>query len=123
MFATQAVTRKLAVPAVQRDCDSQRRWANSHCLILASPASAHYSAHSGGEVVLLEDSAHQIRVSVVPSVGNVEAAPIRLAFDPHQRPAVRIAHEIAKDVIEVVVFERKITNSDNCSCCSAICEP
>jgi hypothetical protein len=40
-------------------------------LILASPASAQYSAHSDGEVVHLEDSAHQIRVSVVPSVGNV----------------------------------------------------
>ncbi len=40
-------------------------------LLLASPAYAQYSARRDGEVVHLEDSAHQIRVSVVPSVGNV----------------------------------------------------
>jgi aldose 1-epimerase len=40
-------------------------------LILSSPASAQYSARSDGEVVHLEDSAHQIRVSIVPGVGNV----------------------------------------------------
>jgi aldose 1-epimerase len=38
---------------------------------LASAASAQYSARQEGEVVRLEDSAHQIRVSIVPSVGNV----------------------------------------------------
>src|SRR6266853_1395410 len=40
-------------------------------LLLVSPASAQYSARSDGEVVHLEDSAHLIRVSIVPSVGNV----------------------------------------------------
>jgi aldose 1-epimerase len=40
-------------------------------LLLVSPASAQYSARSDGDVVHLEDSAHQIRVSIVPSVGNV----------------------------------------------------
>lgn len=40
-------------------------------LLWVSPACAQYSARSEGEVVHLEDSAHQIRVSIVPSVGNV----------------------------------------------------
>jgi aldose 1-epimerase len=40
-------------------------------LSLISSAMAQYSARSEGEVVHLEDSAHQIRVSIVPSVGNV----------------------------------------------------
>ena len=35
------------------------------------PANAQYIARRDGEVVHLEDSAHQIRVSIVPSVGNV----------------------------------------------------
>jgi aldose 1-epimerase len=40
-------------------------------LLLVSFARAQYSARSDGEVVHLEDFAHQIRVSIVPSVGNV----------------------------------------------------
>jgi aldose 1-epimerase len=40
-------------------------------LLLVSPARAQYSARTEGEVVHLEDSAHQIHVSIVPSVGNV----------------------------------------------------
>ena len=39
--------------------------------LVSSSATAQYSARSEGEVVHLEDSAHQIRVSIVPSVGNV----------------------------------------------------
>ena len=38
---------------------------------LTAVAFAQYSARKDGEVVRLEDSAHQIRVSVIPSVGNV----------------------------------------------------
>jgi aldose 1-epimerase len=42
------------------------------CLALLAPfAWAQYSARQDGEVVRLEDQARQIRVSVVPSVGNV----------------------------------------------------
>ena len=40
-------------------------------LSFASPAMAQYSARTEGEIVRLEDSAHQMRVSIVPSVGNV----------------------------------------------------
>src|SRR6266446_2919182 len=40
-------------------------------LWLISSAAAEYSARTDGEVVRLEDSAHQIRVSIVPRVGNV----------------------------------------------------
>jgi len=40
-------------------------------LSLTSPATAQYSAKRDGEVVRIEDSARQIRVSVVPTVGNV----------------------------------------------------
>ncbi len=40
-------------------------------LALISSASAQYSARRDGEAVHLEDSAHQIRVSIVPGVGNV----------------------------------------------------
>lgn len=40
-------------------------------LSLASPALAQYSARTEGDVVRLEDTAHQIRVSIVPSIGNV----------------------------------------------------
>jgi aldose 1-epimerase len=40
-------------------------------LWLISSAAAEYSARTDGEVVHLEDSAHQIRVSIVPRVGNV----------------------------------------------------
>jgi hypothetical protein len=40
-------------------------------LSVVSFARAQYSALTNGEVVHLEDSAHQIRVSIVPSVGNV----------------------------------------------------
>jgi len=40
-------------------------------LLWISPAMAQYSAHRDGEVVRIEDSARQIRVSVIPSVGNV----------------------------------------------------
>ena len=40
-------------------------------LLLVSPARAQYSARRDGEVIHLEDSAHQIRASIVPSVGNV----------------------------------------------------
>ncbi len=40
-------------------------------LLLVSPAKAQYSARTEGEVVRLEDSVHHIRVSIVPSVGNV----------------------------------------------------
>ena len=36
-----------------------------------SPALAQYSARQDGEIVHLEDSAHQVRVSIAPSVGNV----------------------------------------------------
>jgi aldose 1-epimerase len=38
---------------------------------LASSAVAQYSARQDGEVVHLADAAHQIRISIVPSVGNV----------------------------------------------------
>jgi len=38
---------------------------------LVSSATAQYSARTDGEVVHLEDAAHQIRVSIVPRVGNV----------------------------------------------------
>ena len=40
-------------------------------LSMISSATAQYSARKDGELVRLEDSAHQIRVSVVPGVGNV----------------------------------------------------
>ncbi|MBZ5659668.1 MAG: aldose 1-epimerase [Acidobacteriia bacterium] len=40
-------------------------------LLFVSSAKAQYSARTDGEVVHLEDSAHQIRVSIVLSVGNV----------------------------------------------------
>jgi aldose 1-epimerase len=40
-------------------------------LLLVSPAKAQYSARRDGEIIHLEDSAHHIRVSIVPSVGNV----------------------------------------------------
>jgi aldose 1-epimerase len=40
-------------------------------LSFAPSALAQYTARREGEVVRLEDSAHQIRVSIVPSVGNV----------------------------------------------------
>jgi aldose 1-epimerase len=40
-------------------------------LLLVSPAHAQYSARSDGGVVHLVDSAHQIRVSIVPGVGNI----------------------------------------------------
>jgi aldose 1-epimerase len=40
-------------------------------LLWTSPVMAQYSAHRDGEVVRIEDSARQIRVSVIPSVGNV----------------------------------------------------
>jgi aldose 1-epimerase len=40
-------------------------------LALAPSALAQYSARNEGEIVRLEDTAHQIRVSIVPSVGNV----------------------------------------------------
>jgi aldose 1-epimerase len=40
-------------------------------LSLVSSAAAQYSARTEGEVVRLEDSARQIRVGIVPSVGNV----------------------------------------------------
>jgi aldose 1-epimerase len=35
------------------------------------PANTQYSARRDGDVIQLEDTAHQIRVSIVPSVGNV----------------------------------------------------
>ena len=38
---------------------------------LISSAMAQYSARMDGEAVRLEDAAHQIRVSIVPSVGNI----------------------------------------------------
>ena len=40
-------------------------------LPLISSAAAQYSAREEGEVVRLEDSVHLIRVSIVPSVGNL----------------------------------------------------
>src|SRR5215831_14889951 len=40
-------------------------------LLWTSPVMAQYSAHRDGEVVRIEDSARQVRVSVIPSVGNV----------------------------------------------------
>ena len=40
-------------------------------LALLPSAIAQYSARIEGDVVRLEDSAHQILVSIVPSVGNV----------------------------------------------------
>src|SRR5437879_12348814 len=40
-------------------------------LWLISSAAAEYSARTDGEVVHLEDSANQIRVSIVPRVANV----------------------------------------------------
>jgi aldose 1-epimerase len=40
-------------------------------LALIPSAIAQYSARTEGDVVHLEDFVHQIRVSVVPSVGNV----------------------------------------------------
>src|SRR4051812_34578427 len=39
--------------------------------LLASAALAQYSARQDGEVVRLEDSTHQIRVSILPGIGNV----------------------------------------------------
>jgi aldose 1-epimerase len=40
-------------------------------LSLVPIATAQYSARAEGDIVRLEDSAHRIRVSIVPSVGNV----------------------------------------------------
>ena len=40
-------------------------------LLQVPTASAQYSARSDGDVVHLDDSAHQIRVSIVPGVGNI----------------------------------------------------
>ena len=40
-------------------------------LLFVSTASAQYSARIDGDVVHLEDSAHQIRVSIAPGVGNI----------------------------------------------------
>lgn len=44
------------------------------CALIAagtSPALAQYAAHQDGDVVRLDDSAHQISVSIAPGVGNV----------------------------------------------------
>jgi aldose 1-epimerase len=43
---------------------------SSVILFVVTSAMAQYSVRTGGEVVRLEDSAHQITVSVVPAIGN-----------------------------------------------------
>jgi aldose 1-epimerase len=46
-------------------------WLAIAILSSIAPARAQYSARRDGDVVRLEDAAHQIRVSIVPTVGNV----------------------------------------------------
>src|SRR3954454_13197913 len=40
-------------------------------LLSIGTANAQYSARRDGDVVRLEDAAHQVRVSMIPTVGNV----------------------------------------------------
>jgi aldose 1-epimerase len=61
------------LPAHFRGTPAAARRAGQALLALSmvSAAMAQYSARTEGDVVQLEDSAHQISVSVVPSVGNL----------------------------------------------------